>query len=200
MAGLTPKHHKALSLIEENSGLSVAEIAKAAGFNTSYLYKLMEADPTCGPVGQLFKTALNKVYDNIGKRAKKNAKRTQDVLIKKLRKWAEKLPADKMNENHVKKACDILHALSKATPKIEIGHISITKHLSTEEIVNEYKRLTTLAQYALDGVGIQGTPKGRTRELHRALASGDLLPEIPETDVLSSESEAGDVSQVDDTD
>ena len=114
MAGLNPKHFKALALVEENSGLSTAEIAKACGFSTNYLHKLMEAHPDAGPVGQLFRTHLNKVYDNISKRVKKNTKSTQDVLIKKLRKWSEDLPASKMNADHVKKACDILNALAKS--------------------------------------------------------------------------------------
>lgn len=194
MAGLSPQHHKALSLIKENSGLSVAEIAKASKFNTSYMYKLMEADPTCGPVGQLFKTSLNRVYDEIGKRARKNSKRTQDILIKKLRKWAEKIPSN-MNEKHVKKACDILHALSKAVPKVEIGHLSITNHMNNEELSNEFKRLTTLAQYALDGIGVSGTPSGRAGDIHRALTSRDLLSEEQETDVLSPKPETGEIPQ-----
>lgn len=195
MAGLTPKHLKALSLIEENSGLSVGEIAKASGFNASYLYKLMEADPDTGPIGQLFKTHLNKVYDNIGKRVKKNTKATQDVLIKKLKKWSEDLPASKMNAEHVKKACDILHALAKSTPKVEIGSLSITRHFSTEEIVNEYKRLTALARFALEGTGVPGIAEGGKGALHRLIAPGGAVPEEQEAPILSSEPEAGDVSQ-----
>jgi hypothetical protein len=195
MAGLTPKHFKALALVEENSGLSTAEIAKACGFSTNYLHKLMEAHPDSGPVGQLFRTHLNKVYDNISKRVKKNTKSTQDVLIKKLRKWSEALPADKMNADHVKKACDILNALAKSTPRVEIGSLSITRHFSTQEIINEYKRLTALARFTLEGSGVPGSAEGRARELYRSLAPGSNVSEESEADVLHSESEAGDVPQ-----
>ena len=195
MAGLNPKHLKALSLIEENTGLSTSEIAKACGFSTNYLHKLIEAHPDAGPVGQLFRTSLNRVYENISKRVKKNTKSTQDVLIKKLRKWSEALPADKMNAEHVKKACDILHALAKSTPRVEIGSISITKHFSPQEIINEYKRLTALARFTLEGHGVSSPAEGGARELYRSLASGSTLSEEQEASLLPAESEAGDVPQ-----
>jgi len=114
MAGLNPKHLKALGLIEENTGLSTSEIAKACGLSPDYLRKLIQGHPDAGPMGQLFITRYNKAYDKIARRVKKNTKAIQDTLIKKLRKWAEDLPAYKMNEPQIKKACDILHALSKA--------------------------------------------------------------------------------------
>ena len=194
MSGLNPKHLKALSLIGENTGLSTREIAKAVGFSTDHMRHLIEGHQSTGPVGQLFKTALNKTYDKISKRVKKNSKATQDTLIKKLRKWADDLPAYRMNESQVKKACDILHALSKATPKVEIGSISITKHMNSEELVNEFKRVTALARYALEGVRVSSTSKGGTGEVHRALAPRSRLSEESETPLLHPESETGEVS------
>ena len=195
MAGLNPQHIKVLTLIEENMGLSTKEIAKACNFSTNYLQKLLNTHPDTGPVGQLFKTALNKTYDNISKRAKKNSKSTQDVLIKKLRRWSQELPAGKLNEKQVTKACDILNTLSKAMPKVEIGHLSITNHMSSEEMLHEYKRLTTLAKYALDGIGVSGSPKGRAGSLHQSLASRDILSEEQEADVLPSEPDTRDLPQ-----
>jgi len=65
MAGLTPKHYKALDLISENSGLSTREVAQACGFSLNYMRDLIEGERKAGPMGQLFKTELKKVYKKI---------------------------------------------------------------------------------------------------------------------------------------
>lgn len=192
---LKPNHVKALSLIRENK-MSVKEIAAACKLSADHLYDLMEGSPKTGPAGQEFQREMQKIEKDISQRTKTRIKTLKDKLIEELEDWNDSLPKGKKlttKDFYAKRA--LLAELNKASAGVEIGEFHYHTGLQGDDLVNEFKRVRSLVESAADGSGI---PEAIARR------SG-ILPVSPEDEAkgaeegqapeLSSESEAGDVSQ-----
>ena len=197
---LQPKHLKALGLIEENI-LSLQEIAKASNISYSYLRKLVEGTADAGNMGQLFHSEVNKIYKRIDHRNKKRVRQTKDLLLKRLEKWSRELPPSKLKDPQVRRILEALNTLSKATPQMEVNaYTQIYSSMTPEDLANEFRKLKTLAQLALDGTGVPGVGSGKSGEISRLIKSGGTVPKKQEDPLLRPPSEAGDFPQGSDPD
>lgn len=183
--GLQPKHLKALELLAKNNK-TVPEVAKECGMNSDTLYKLMVGAPSARALGQDFSEAFNKVMDEIQKETDAGIKKLRHMIIKGLSTWAENrlLEPDKLTKDDRKQVVDILNALSKATPVISIGSLSYSRGLSPEDLTNDFKRLTALAESALDGRAVPSVKQGKQRVLLASIGAGDPAQEEQEASTL----------------
>lgn len=175
---LSPKHWKALELLEEGS-LSVKEIARAIGWSEWTLYELMSGNTAkTGSIGELFYSELKKQHSRNVSKVKHLFKDNQRLSLIKLNQRLRDLQAKKPSEKIAKEICKIMNSLGKAGPSVEISNTSYsyTKGLTPEEIVHEFKRLGSLARSALDGTGVPGSPKGGAGTLPSSSDRGSKLP------------------------
>jgi len=151
---LTIKHYKALELIEEGI-LKYKEIAAACGWKPSYLYALIEGDErTAGSIVHLFQAELAKMQARFSAQEKQlnkdNKKRSQLLLNNRL-KDLQKGPITEKKSYEISR---ILNTLAKSTPNVEMS-FSYYKGLTKEELQNEFKKLSAIAQRALNPRGIR---------------------------------------------
>jgi len=192
---LSAKHFKALDLIAENR-LSVGEIAKAVNISESYLRRLMDGKADAGNMGQLFHTEVNKVYRDIDQRNKTRVRKCKDLLFKRLEGWARTLPTAKLKDPEVRRVLEAINTLSKATPQMEINSFTqVYNSMTQEDLLNEFKKLKTLAQLAIDGTGISGVGTGTSSEISKLIGKGGSVQEEPKNPVLRTPPEAGDIPQ-----
>jgi hypothetical protein len=159
---LGPKHLKALELMAEGR-LPLKEIAKICGWAESYFYDLVEgnAEKTSN-VAFLFSAEVDKINAKNTKRIKSLSKDIQRMILSS---WDAKIKNEdgkQLTEDEEKQRVAIYNAIAKATPNVEIGSFSYTKGLSAEDLVNEFKRLKSLAS---DSRGVRSASPGRTREI-----------------------------------
>ena len=176
--GLKAKHWKALELFEE-SILTFKEIALTCNIAIQDIYDLFEGNAQrVGTVAHLFKAEADKITVRnaikIRQLTKDNKKIALYMMNDRLKELKKKKTRNKLDSNEVSR---ILTTLTKATPSVEIGSFSITKGLTQEEIVEEFKRLNALAQFALERGRIQRSGKGKPGELPGPTPGGDPLPE-----------------------
>jgi len=182
MAELKPKHYKAIELFEEGM-LSIKEIAKVCEIPLESMYAMFEGDPhKVGEIAHLFKSEIDKVTQRSAAKirtlTKDNKKLTLLMLndrLKELRRREEEHKG--LTERESSELVKILNSLGKMTPSVEVGSFSISKGLSEKEIVDEFKRLSALARFALNGGSISRfNPRG-TRELPSPPSGGDSVQE-----------------------
>jgi hypothetical protein len=159
---LSPKHWKALELIEEGT-LSVKEIAKSIGWSQWTLYELMSGNTAkTGSIGELFYSELKKQHARNTSKVKHLFKDNQRLALIKLNERLRELRAQEPTEDVSAEICKIMNSLGKAGPSVEISNTSYsyTKGLTAEELVHEFKRLGTLARSTLDGGGVSCPKQG----------------------------------------
>jgi len=192
---LSAKHFKALDLIAENR-LSVGEIAKAVNISESYLRRLMDGKADAGTMGQLFHAEVNKVYKDIDQRNKSRVRKCKDLLFKRLEQWARSLPPSKLKDPEIRRVLEAINTLSKATPQMEINAFTqVYNSMTQEDLLNEFKKLKTLAQLAIDGTGISGVGAGTSGEISKLIGKGGAVPKKSEDTVLRTPPEAGGIPQ-----
>ena len=151
---LTPKHWKALELIEENI-LSYKQIAEAIGWTPDYLYDLIEGNErkTSGLV-HLFQAELNKISQRWQTQEKKvnrsNRFRAQLLINDRLKV----LKRGKVTKEQSLEITKIMAVLAKSTPNIEMS-LSYYKGLTKEELENEFKKFAAMATRAIKPGRIQ---------------------------------------------
>ena len=193
--GLNKKHLKALELLK-TTDLPVIEIAKQSGLSEYHLHDLITGSEKAGPVAAEFSAYYQKVIDNIDKETTLEAKNLKQLVVKRLGKWVEsatKVPQD-MTQIARKQAIDILNAL-KQQPTYNIGSVSYSRGLSPEDMVNEFKRLSALAESALDARAVRGTGSKGSRVLPASVGRRNKAKAGAEAPSLLSEPEAGALSQ-----
>jgi hypothetical protein len=169
MAKLQPKHFKALQLFEDGL-LSLKEIAAACQIELTNFYKMVEGDTaTVGDIATLFKAELDKITIRSGEKikvlVKDNKKIALEMMNARLRSLKNK---PKLNEKEVTELNRHINALSKVTPRVEIGTFSYHQGLTAEDLASEFTRLSAIARAALDGRGVSGSGQeasGRIPEL-----------------------------------
>jgi hypothetical protein len=176
-ARLSPKHWKALELIEEGS-LSLKEIAKSVGWSDRTLYELYEGNTEkTGSTGDLFNAELRKIHVRNTAKVKHLSKENKKLTLIKLNEYLRKIQTEKLSGPLVDKLAKILNTLAKSTPKVEIGSFSYTRGLTAEDLINEFKRLKAVARNTLDGKGVPGSGEAGPGELYRTLERGDQVQE-----------------------
>jgi hypothetical protein len=149
MVKLKPKHYKALELFEEGL-LNIKEIAAACDIPTRSMYELFEGNQEKqGQLAVLFKEELARITQRTTAKIKEMTKDTKKLAIYQLNARLRELNARKKKTVvETKEICSIMNSLAKVTPQVDTMNISMTKGMTAEELVNEFKRLTALARYA----------------------------------------------------
>jgi hypothetical protein len=161
-AQLTPKHWKALQMIEEGM-LSFAEIAKIVGWKKGHLYALYEGNTSeTGGVGDLFYTEVQKISERNSKRIRDFTKDCKTLALRKMQEFLREHEGQKADAALMREVTKIMNTLAKSTPNVEIGSFSYTRGLSAEDLVNEFRRLKGLAAV---GNRIRGAAEDGTREI-----------------------------------
>ena len=176
---LSPKHWKALELVEEGT-LSIKEIAKSVGWSEWTMYKLMSGDTQkTGSAGELFYSELKKQHSRNTSKVKHLFKDNQRLGLIKLNERLRALQAKKPSEAITKEICKIMAALGKAGPSVEINSqsFSVTHGMTPQELTHEFRRLGTLARSTLDGAGVSSPDAGRSGALPTLDVRGGSLEE-----------------------
>lgn len=177
MSSLKAKHRAALELLKSNT-LTIKEVAKQTGIAYGYLQDMMAGDAKAGNVGLEFHEEYSKIEKEIDKRIKRQTKEGLDLSTKIIHEELLKLEK-KQHKSHddLKIIKDLQMALSKSRPSVEIGHLSYTKGLNAEDLINEFKRLRGIAEAALDRRTVQRIVEGRAGEISLAPGPGDTPKE-----------------------
>jgi AraC-like DNA-binding protein len=194
--GLNKKHLKALDLLQ-TTDLPVQEVAKQAGLNRQHLFDLIAGSEKAGPVAQEFNAMYSKVIEDMDKRIALKSKTLKENLIGVLGKWVDvNCTRANLSKDKRKTVVDAVRALTQGQPTYNIGSLSYSKGLSGEDIVNEFRRLSALAQSALDGRRVSGVGEAGSgllpaspgrRNKNEEGAKAPSLSAEPETGTLSSE-------------
>ena len=175
---LSEKHWKAIGLIAEGKH-SIKEVAEITGIGLSAMYKLVEGDTTVGSTALLFKAEIKKIHKKhaeeirpILNTCKRKALRIIDGVLTRI------LALDYTSNEDAALVTTVLNALNKA-PSVEINNTSysIYNSMSSEEIMHEFNRLTSLVR----GPSV----RGRVQEIGSGSAEG----------VFSDPGQGGDLGQ-----
>jgi len=189
--GLNKKHLKALDLLK-STDLPIQEVAKQAGLNRQHLFDLIAGSEKAGPVAQEFSSVYKKVIEDMDKRIALKSKTLRERLIGILDRWTEaNCNRANLSKDKRKTIVDAVKALTQGQPTYNIGSLSYSKGLSGEDIVNEFRRLSALAQSALDGGRVSSAREGRSGLLPASSRGRDKAQEGAEANLLSAESETG---------
>jgi len=192
--GLNKKHLKALELLK-TTDLPIIEVANQSGLSEFHLHDLIKGRGKAGSVADEFSEHYQKITDELDKKTVMVIKELRHLVVSRLQEWVEsatKVP-QKMNQVVRKQAIDILNAL-KQQPTYNIGSVSYSRGLSPEDMVNEFKRLSALAESALDARRVRGAGGGGPRILPAPARRRDKAQESSETPSLPAEPEAGTLS------
>jgi hypothetical protein len=176
---LSPKHWKALELIEEGS-LPIKTIAATVGWQPMTLYDLMSGNTArTGSVGELFYSELKKQHSRNVSKVKHLFKDTQRLALIKLNQRLRELQELPPSKDTTAEITKIMNSLGKAGPSVEITNNSLTytRGMTPDELRQEFSRLGTLARSALDGAGVSSPVAGRSRALPASDVGGSEVSE-----------------------
>lgn len=192
---LSPKHWKALQLIEEGR-IPLKDIAAACGWSKEYFYKLYEGNiERCGGAAALFDAELRKLTERHATKVRQLVKENKKLALEKLNERLRVLKDTKVTTEVTNEITKILNALSKTVPSVEINSLSIHKGLTDKELINEFTRLRAIAQHALEGRGVSRTFTDGSRILFESTGEGHSISEESKDTILPSTQEARDLSQ-----
>lgn len=174
---LSPKHWKALDLLEEGL-LSVKEIAKIVGWSQWTLYELMSGNiQKTGTLGELFFSELKKMHARNVSKVKHLAKDNQKLALIKLNERLRLLKGRTPTEDITKEICKIIVSIGKIVPNVEINQsYSFTKGMTPEELIHEFSRLKSVAESTLIGKGVQSPSAGGAGALPAPVKRRSRLP------------------------
>jgi len=163
--GLKPRHYKALELWEEGI-LSIKEIAKACDFPVDGMYDLFEGNAQKqGQAAHLFKAELDKITTRTSAKVRHLVKDNKKIALEMMNTRLKVLKSQKsLTEKESGEVNKIMGVLNKATPGVEIGSfhaLSITKGMTPEELVYEFRRLSAIARNPSLGGGVSGVGSGK---------------------------------------
>jgi len=177
-AKLQPKHFKVLELFEEGI-FSIKEMAAACKIPLETLYDLFEGNSeTQGTIAHLFREELNKLSARNSVKIKHLTKSNKVLAMAMIYdRLVELKKKKKLSPQNTQELTKILNTLTKATPGVEIGSFSLTKGLSAEDLANEFKRLSSIARNASNGLGVQDSDPGESGDIPPAPGRRDSIPE-----------------------
>ena len=147
---LNNKHLRALELIESGA-CTPKEISKAVGISEQTLSDLVSgrADKL-GVVADLFSGEIKRIQIRNTEMVRFLAKDCTKLALQKMNDHLRALNNDDLSDTNLQKLIAVVTALSKQTPRIEIGQVNqqnnIFNELTPTEMHHEYRRLTNLAQ------------------------------------------------------
>lgn len=167
---ISEKQWKMLEMIEND--MSRKAVALAANVSERYLgYLCVGNVEKGGNVAILFKTEYSKIME-------KSRRETNELLDANL-KLSQKIMTDILSDIEKKKTKTpedkkiislYTNAIAKCKPATNIKNLSFsyTKGLDAEELMHEFKRLTTIAESSFDRRPIPESSQGRTGTLPEA--------------------------------
>ena len=203
---LNEKHIRLLNLYKHNK-YSLAELAEKSGFTEDHCNDLIVGNPITGVSGQLFQQELKKVNKEVESRISWKNNICREKLVNKLLMWVEQVGGGDAVDTKTKHKMlvDAINALNKAMPyQVNIENYTWKEGMSTEEAVNEFKRIKGLAraasirrrvsEFASRGAEQGFVPDGQIGE-SSADAQDTVLPAEPEAEDVSHEplSDEGDI-------
>lgn len=147
---LTEKHYRLLELYKRNK-YSIEELSEKSGFSDQYVNDLLVGSPVCGEAGVLFQAELRKVQRDIEARISWKNNIAREKLVNKLLMWVEQCGGGDALDTKTKHKMlvDAINALNKAMPyQVNIENYTWKEGMTTEEAVNEFKRIKGLARAA----------------------------------------------------
>ena len=147
--------------------------------STDNLHDLIEGQTNTGNVGILFQSEYRKMLARKASKIKGVLSNTQKLTLELLEQEVQRLSRKRhKSKQDIKRIIEINNSLNKANPpSIEIANIAYSKGLSEKDLIHEFKRLSTLAQAALNRRGVQSSAEGRTRVLSVSSGAGDTIQE-----------------------
>jgi len=164
---LGEKHWQALELFEQDK--SREQVAATVGMNKRHLdYLCVGNVEKGGNIATLFKTEYSRIME-------KSRRETNELLDSNL-KLGQKIMTDILSEIEKKKTKTpedkkiislYTNAIAKCKPATNIKNLSFsyTKGLDAEELMHEFKRLTTIAEASFDRRAVSEAPEGRAGAL-----------------------------------
>ena len=192
--GLNKKHLKALELLK-TTDLPITEVAKQSGMSEFHLHDLIKGRGKAGSVADEFSEHYQKVNDEFDKKTAMETKELKYLVVVRLKAWAEsaaKVP-QRMSQEVRKQIIDILNAL-KQQPTYNIGSVSYSRGLSPEDMVNEFKRLSALAESSLDARAVRSAGSRGPGVLPASVGRRNKAEKSKKALTLSAEPEAGALS------
>lgn len=166
MAKLTEKHLKLLELVKRNK-YTDDELAEKVGFSPEHVNNLLTNSPTCGEVGKEFQEELKKVDKEVDTRISRKTNTVREKLVNKLMMWVESIGGadDVGTKTKHKMLVDAINAINKSMPyMVNIENYSWKDGITTEEAINEFKRLKAMATLSVDRRRISEFAKAGTAE------------------------------------
>jgi len=192
MAKLNDKHLRCLELLKQNK-TSIKDVAKTVGISYDHLIALMNADPKTGELGQLFKSEYNKLVRGLEEDIARKSTQARNLAISKVLSWLKTINKVDSKLRH-KQLIDSINALTKAVPTLNIEANVFQTGLSKEDLVNEFRKLTSMVEAATHGSAIPEVEQNGSREIPFSLEGrsaedqaeqDQALPPISETDEIS---------------
>ncbi len=190
--GLNPKHKKALELLQQGK-LKISEVAKESGLSTDHLYDLLSGAEKAGGVAQEFSTMYAKVMEDTDKRINAKQKELKEVVTEVLSKWSKENSKKKLTESELKGFVNTAKVLQTG-PVYNIGSVSYSRGLTSEEMSNEFKRLRALAESALGRKAVQGAVREGSGVLSSSVGRGNQDEDGEEDTSLRPEPKARRIS------
>lgn len=192
---LTEQHLNLLELYRRNE-YSIQQLAEKTGFTSQYINDLIVSNSNTGEVGKLFQFELKKANKDIESRISWKNNTCREKLVNRLIQWTELATADNCDtKTRHKMLVDAINALNKAMPyQVNIENYTWKEGMTTEEAVNEFKRIKGLAraasirrriqEFATAGAEQGSISDGQTHE-GSTDAQDTVLSAQPETEELS---------------
>ena len=193
---LGEKHYKLLHFVKTNS-YSTSELAEMSGFTEDYVNDLLIGAPVTGQTGVLFQAELKKVDKEVEQRISRKTSFVREKLINKLTQWVNACGGGADLDTKTKHKClvDAINAINKAMPyQVNIENYTWKEGMTTEEAVNEFKRIKNLAAAASIRRRVSEFASSGAIESSISDGQADQGSANAQDSVLPAESEAEDVS------
>lgn len=200
---LNDKHYKLLELVKRNK-FSIEELAAQTGITEQTVNNLLTGSPLCGEIGRLFQIELRKVDREVEARISRKTNLAREKLLNKLLSWVEYVGGGESLDTKTKHKClvDAINALNKAMPyQVNIENYTWKDGMTTEEAVNEFKRIKAMAEsasirrrvqeFASRGAAEGIIPHGQADE-GTTDSSDTILPAEPEAGIVPQEQSSGE--------
>jgi len=127
------------------------EIARIIGIAESTLKKWVSGDQTAGTTAALFSEEYRKLKSTRDEEIEDRTKSLKLSLLKRLDSWVKNQRGDRLSKDNVKLVNDCIRALNSGSQKTSVDITQIyNTNLTGEDLVNEYKRLQSIADAAIN--------------------------------------------------
>lgn len=148
---LSLKHLEILELLSDPNNTRQDIISKTK-INEVDLRSLINGNvQRLGPVALEFKTEYQKILSKKNEESKALFKENRAFVMMKLNQRLRKMMPDRPTKDMTVELCQMLNAMAKMGPQVEIGQMHTHYHLTQEERTNEFKRLVAAVSQDVRG-------------------------------------------------